>query len=224
MNKFKQYTSNLSNLNEDNISWMKVNKFHFEFLESIMEESKKLGNKDLIFRGHKANMMGGVLLVTNDRKGFHGMQNPNSVALLKELGVENPTFGARLKIKAKMFGDVNIIVPKGHFKAYQSSEFSDLLAGFRTFEVQPDSEIKRIAKTYKETLDDINDQEIIFDVKEYYLIDIDYILRELDRGNKFQKYKPGTVNTYAELTEALKSCISFAKFKEKNKGTKGTKE
>lgn len=215
MNKFKQYTSSLY---EDNISWVKVNTFHFEFLESIMLEAKKLGNKDLIFRGHKASMMGGVLLVTNDRKGFHGMQNPNSVALLKELGVENPTFGARLKIKAKMFGDVNIIVPKGHFKAYQSKEFSDLLAGFRTFEVQPDSEIKRIAKTYKETLDDINDQEIIFDVKEYYLIDIDYILRELDKGNKFQKYKPGTVNTYAELTEALKSCISFAKFKQKSKG------
>lgn len=217
MNKFKQYTSSL---NEDNISWMKVNTFHFEFLESIMIEAKKLGNKDLIFRGHNASFMGGVLLVTNNRTGFHGMQNPNSIALLKELGIENPTFGARLKAKAKMFGTVNIIVPKGNFKSFQSPEFSDVLAGFKSFEVQDDSYIKKIAKTYKDTLDDVNDQEIIFDVKEYYLIDIDWILRELDKGNKFQKYKPGTVNTYSELTDALKSCISFAKFKQKNKGTK----
>lgn len=199
---------------------MKVNTFHFEFLESIMLEAKKLGNTDLIFRGHNASFMGGVLLVTNNRTGFHGMQNPNSIALLKELGIKNPTFGARLKAKAKMFGTVNIFVPKGQFKAFQSPEFSDVLAGFKSFEVQDDSYIKKIAKTYKETLDDVNDQEIIFDIKEYYLIDIDWILKELDKGNKFQKYKPGTVNTYYELSEALKSCISFAKFKEKNKGTK----
>ena len=210
MGSFKQY------LSEKEFNFMQVgDKFHV-MLENIMTEAKKLGNNKVILRGHgNKGSMGGVLLVTNDRDGFYGMMNPNAVSLIKEIGIRHITFGARQRIKAKMFGYVYIIVPKGDFKAFQSKEHSDVLAAFKTFEPADPIEIQKIAKTYTETLDDINDMEILFDTKEYYLIDIDWILKEIDKGNKFQKYKAGTVNTYADLADALKSVISFQKFKER---------
>jgi len=46
---------------------------------------------------------------------------------------------------------------------------------------------------------------------------MDYILKELDKGNKFQKHTGDSIKTYKDLFFALKSFISFARFKQKNR-------
>jgi hypothetical protein len=204
-------------LEEKVLNWTNKNNTLADFLQGAMDEAKKLMKYDIVYRGFgNGKTMAGVAFVENDRNSFYGSLDDNASKLLKEIGVKNPAFGARSKEKASIFGAVYTMVPKGKFTALQSSIHDDLVSGFRDKEVT-DKDIKDIASSYKKTLSNINDSEIIFDTKEYYLLEMNYLLRELDKGNKFQKHTGESIKTYADLYYALKSFISFSNFKNKNR-------
>ena len=184
------------------------------FYEDILKEMKRLGKAELIYRGFNTDArQGGATYVKNNRSNFYGSIDPNAKALMKELDIKNPAFGAREELKARMFGTTWIFVPKGKFKAWQSESHVDLLSGFPK---DVDHDIEAIADTYVNTLKNINPHEIIFDTKEYYLISINWLLEEIDKGNRFQKYKPKDVKNYNDLYNAIKSVVSFMKWKKKN--------
>jgi len=206
--KFKQYISEKI-YNSHNMDYSVL-------MGEIVDASKKLGTTSIIYRGFSTSGAGGMMKVTNEREGFYGSLDDNAKQLLKQLGVKNPYFATRSKLKAGMFGSVYILVPSGKFSAYQSKSHSDLLSGFR----DTDDDINTIAKTYQKTLKSVNDMEIIFDGKEYYLIDIGWVLNNIDRGNKFQKFTKDKINTYKDLYNALKSIKSFYDWKEKQREKK----
>jgi len=135
-------------------------------LDIIIKAMMPIRDKKVIWRGmdgrHSATK------VINDRSGFYGGIDGQADQIIKKLNIKNPAFGTFSHDKASFFGTLSVMVPLQPYKAMQSAKLVDLM---HDSDINPDE----LVDSYSERMD-LTNSEIIFDIKEYYLVDINTAL------------------------------------------------
>lgn len=148
--------------------------------EEILRAMKPFANQKVVWRGMDS---GGKMTIyskmNNERGGFYGSLDASASTIIRKLGVTNPAFGTLKYGMATMFGDPKIMVPIKPFRALQSESITDLLhAKGRTGDVA--------IASYKERMD-LGSSEIVFDIKEYYMLNLYYALKQIIDPDDFSE-------------------------------------
>ena len=163
-------------------------------VEDIIKTMKSMANQKVIWRG----MTGGTAYakVINDRGGFYGAIAPEARQMMKLLKIKNPSFGTLSQGYTTLFGTLKAMIPIKPYRALQSETIKDLVSSYF---IASDLE----AQSYLERMD-LEHSEIIFDIKEYYLIDLSHALRQLWDPDDFAEHR-----IYPMINKAIKGIKTY---------------
>lgn len=170
--------------------------------QEAIDQIQKVGfsSVDIFWRGFKKKRIAApVLRVSGERENFYGGLAEIPTKIIKGLKIKSPAFTSRTTI-VRFFGQPMIFVPMKPFKAWQSPIVDDLM------EIKDDSDLDKVIKSYKNTIKKISEDEIIFDVKNYLLIDPGQLLFTMGRKDDIKKIK-----TYKDATKLLLEYIAYIK-------------
>lgn len=140
-------------------------------LADIINAMKPIANQKVVWRGMSAKGQTAYSKINNERSGFYGGISDQASDVMKGLKVMNPAFGAYSQSKAEFFGSLNAMIPIQPYRAMQSDKLEDLV-------YKSDLDSKDLVDSYSERMD-LEDSEIVFDIKEYYLLSISFALQML---------------------------------------------
>lgn len=205
-------SSNLSLLSEGvmNINYELEVEERIKHYTEIIEASKLLkGN--VLYRGFTYGRMimgklstpgGGVVKITSEEgKGFRGMTK-TAQEILSQLGIKNPAFTSFDYHKAKFFGKPHIFIPKQPYTSFQNPNLNDLVAGYASDKIKEKPPIEEIIDGYTKYTNSIPGEispEVIFDSSEYYLINPQWLNKNLLP----RKLKVENIETYSDVTDLL---------------------
>ena len=135
-------------------------------LDEVVKAMQPIANQKVVWRG----MSGGTMYskVNNERSGFYGGISDQASSVIKGLEVMHPAFGALSLSRVLQFGTPNVMIPIQPYKAMQSKKLVDLV-------FKSDLDTDDIVDSYSERMD-LEHSEIVFDIKEYYMISIAFAI------------------------------------------------
>ena len=160
----------------------------------IIKTMKSMANQKVIWRG----MSGGTAYakVINDRGGFYGGIKPEAGQMMKKLKVKNPSFGTYIQDYTVLFGTLKEMIPIKPYRALQSETITDLVSSHY-------SASDLAAASYSERMD-LEKSEIVFDIKEYYLIDLSHALKQMWDPDDFAEHR-----IYPMINKAIKGIKTY---------------
>jgi len=169
--------------------------------DEVIKVMKSMANQKVVWRGFKARLTA-FAKIDNERSGFYGALSPIASTIMKKLNVKHPAFGTFQYSAAVQFGHPGIMVPIQPFRALQSETITDLLHARGAGPGAIDSYSERM---------DLQNSEIIFDIKEYYMVSINFAIKQLwdpedFMGNKLHKQIQEVVEgikTYQDVIDVL---------------------
>lgn len=169
--------------------------------EEILKAIQPIASRKIVWRG----MSGGTVYqkVNNERSGFYGGIDDRAAGVVRGLNIKHPSFGSYSKSLTIQFGSLNVMVPIQPYRAMQSEKLTDLMH-------KSDLDTSELVDTYSERMD-LELSEVVFDIKEYYLIGIEHALRikmDPDDFAGHRLYKPikkivDGLKTYQDVIDVL---------------------
>jgi hypothetical protein len=170
-------------------------------LDEVIKAMQPIADQKVVWRG----MSGGTMYskVNNERSGFYGGIDDQARNIMKGLEVMHPAFGAFSLSKVLQFGTPNIMIPIQPYKAMQSAKLRDLV-------YKSDLDTNDLVDSYSERMD-LEDSEIVFDIKEYYMISIAFAIEQAWDPDGFASGKLGprikqavkSIKTYQDVIDIL---------------------
>jgi len=169
--------------------------------DEVIKVMQSMANQKVVWRGFNARMTA-FSKINNERSGFYGALSPIAREIVKRLNIKYPAFGTFQYASAVQFGHPGIMVPIKPFRAMQSETITDLLHAHGAGAGAIDSYSERM---------DLEKSEIIFDIKEYYMVSINFAIKQLwdpedYMGNKLHKRIQEVVEgikTYQDVIDIL---------------------
>jgi hypothetical protein len=177
-------------------------------LATARQEMRHFLNADIVWRGFHSKHSGNVIKITNSRSSFKGAMDDTVMKILDRLHIKAPVFCSLNKNKTVLFGNPLAFIPIGPFTAYSSPKVDDLLVAAKN--IKDPIALNNLVTSYKTTASMASFQskdEIIFDVKEYYLVGT----YNLTQRNPFlRKVKPNLeIKKYSDLDLAINTYFQY---------------
>jgi len=147
--------------------------------EEIIRALKPFANQRVIWRGmNGSGKMTMYSKMNNERSGFYGGLDALASSIVEKLGIKNPAFGTLKYGMALQFGDPKVMIPIKPYRAFQSETITDLL--------HARGDGPGAIESYKERMD-LDGSEIVFDIKEYYMVSPYYALKQVIDPDDFSE-------------------------------------
>jgi hypothetical protein len=160
----------------------------------VIKAMQPIANEKIVWRGMHGRRTA-YSKVNNERSGFYGGLSPIATQIMKKLKIVNPAFGTKEYAMAGMFGPVSIMIPIKPFRALQSETITDLLHAHGAGPGAIDSYSERM---------DLKRSEIIFDIKEYYMLNINFAIKQLWDPDDFYEHK-----IHKQIKEAIEGIKTY---------------